>query len=472
MQKSKFIDRLALLSKTELREFEKFINTDYFNTNKKVVKLYRFAKKYHPEFESSKLERNYVIKKLFPEWGKDGYKRLSYVMSDANKLLDDFFIQQQLKSDQIQQQQLLLQAYKNRGGNWFFLNLAEQLKKEILKSEQQHAAHYQTLFNINHEEYIHISTARTDTGIKSLEEAMKSLDYFYANTKFRYAAEVSFRKYLTNEEIEVVLLKEFQESLKTDYWDGHLVLRIFAGFVNLIQTLDAIDYQDLKELIFNNFTSFDRANKLDILTFLLNFCIVQSNNGKIIYRREMFDIYVIGLENKVWLNQNVIAHQQFDNIVTIGCLLKEFDWTEQFILEYAPYLDEQLRENVKQLALAGLAFSKGNFEQTLSLINQIEFIDVNQNWRAKSLQIRCYYELEDYSLMLHDFCLSFAQYCRRNKSMGTQIKEMNLNLIHFINRLQKFKFEGKTSKEELKQDLLQIDKVQCRTWVLEKIKAL
>jgi len=175
------------------------------------------------------------------------------------------------------------------------------------------------------------------------------------------------------------------------------------------------------------------------------------------------------LNQEIWITEGVIDHPVFNNIVTIACNLKKFEWTDAFIKKYSKDLREDVRESVKIMALCQLEFSMNNFEKTLELLRDAEFVDVYYNLNAKALQLRSYYELDGYEVLFYDACNAFAQYCRRNKIIGSQQRELCLSFISFIKRLHQAKYQRTEGKRELLEKLEKTRTVYP-AWLKEKIE--
>jgi len=256
MLKSKLIDRLRLLKREELRDFSKFLDSPYYNNNEKVVRLYDYLKIYHPAFESSELERDYVARQVFPEWKANTYKKLSHVMSNLSQLLERFFAVQEREKDKLEHYQALLKTYKKRGGDWFFNHTAEELEKHLAQLSERNTNYYYHQYLLNHERYTHIANVRIRTGIESLEETINNLDLFYFGIKFRYSSEVRFRELYLSEKSDLVLLDEMLEAVQRPVFSSAPFVQIFAMIVRLYQTHDRTVYDKLKTLIFDNFHQF------------------------------------------------------------------------------------------------------------------------------------------------------------------------------------------------------------------------
>ncbi len=468
MQKSKLIDRLRLLERDELKELSKFVESPAFNKDEKVVKLFGYLKKYHPVFDTKKLDREYISAKLFPEWKGDAYRKLSYIMSNLSQIIDDFFIWREIQKDTSERYHFLLKAYKSRKGDWFFENTAEELQKHLEKTLERGTDYYFHQYRLNHEVYTHTATERVQTGIDSLGNTINNLDLFYFGAKFRYSSEVRLRELYLAEKSELVLLDEMLNSLEHPTLADNYFIQIFATIIKLYQTREKTVYEKLKDLIQRNNAQTSLVERMDMVAFTNNFCILEYNKGHTDYLSEIFGWYEYGLEHRIWMSKHM-DHQVFSNIVVCACDLKKFEWADTFIREYSKYLREEVRESTKIMAFCRLEFSMKNFDKTLELLRDVEFVNTQYDLRARAYQLKCYFELDGYEVLFYDSCNAFAQYCRRNKVVGEQSKTVNLNFISFIKRLHQAKYQRKEGRQSLLKKLEETPILYSR-WFREKIE--
>lgn len=469
MHKSKLIDKLRLLSKDELRDFTRFIESPYFNTDKRMIPLFDYLKKYHPEFDSEKLDREYVAAKLFPEWKEKKYNKISHLMTTLSQLVSDFMTIKELENDRLEWQQLELKAYKRRQGDWFFDSTAKKLNKALEKRPERGIDYYSHRYRLNHEIYTHNATERVQIGIDSLNDAIHNLDLFYFCSKLRYSSEVRSRELLYSEKSELVLLNEMLEAVQLPLFENEVFINFFSLIVELYQTDRKTIYDKLKQLIFGDLEYFSTTEKLDIIHLAVNYCIVKYNQGENEYLPEIFDLYQYGLIQGVWMADGSIEHTVFDNIISIACKLERYKWAEAFIRQYAQFLRKEVRRDIETMALCRVEFSMSNFEKTLELLRDINFVDVMRNISAKVLQLQCYYELENYEEVFYDSCNAFTQYCRRKKVIGMDTKERYLGFIKFLKRLHQAKHYGKEKQEVLIQHL-EKHPIAFKAWLEKKIR--
>lgn len=387
-------------------------------------------------------------------------------MTHLSQLVSDFMTVRELENDRLEWQQLELKAYKRRHGDWFFDSTAKKLNKALEKGVERGTDYYFHRYRLNHEIYTHNATERVETGIESLHNTIHNLDLFYFCNKLRYSSEVRSREFSFSQKSEGVLLDEILKAVQLPVFEKEILIQIFSRIVVLYSEKQA--YASLKDLIFSSLHHFNNAEKLDVINFINNYCIQSYNQGESEYLTEIFDIHAYGLKQGIWMSDGVIEHTVFDNIVAIACNLERYEWTKSFIDQYAEYLREEVRANVSMMALCRLEFSKGDFEKTLELLRDTDFVDVNHNIRAKVFQLRCYYELESYEEAFYDACNAFTQYCRRNKVMSKLAKERHLRFISFLKRLRQAKYYGKENKVTLLQNLNK-QSIVSKDWLEKKI---
>jgi len=471
MHKSELIYRLRLLSKEELNDFARFIASPYYNQSKKAIKLFDYLVKYHPVFEEDKVERVSVGCKLFPEWKKEMkkmYARISHVISNLSRLVDDYIVLKEKEEDKFGHYQYQLKAYKRRKGDRFFNDTVKKFRKNLEQTKERDTDYYFHQYRLNHEIYTHVATERITTEIDSLKNAINNLDLFYFGTKLRYSSEVRLRELNFSEKSELILIDEILREVEVNpIFENKPFILIFSSIVRLYETKKKHIYDSLKAMIYEFLSQFSAVEKLDIVTMANNFCIMEYNQGKYEYLIEIFDLYKYGLEHGIWIVDGQMDHSVFGNIVTAACRLEKFEWARKFIDKYVIFLHDDVKENVRIMALCRLEFSMNNFEETLQMLRKTKFTDVQYNVNARLFEIRCCYELDHISF--HHTCDAFDQYCRRNQIINNETRKQYLNFGKFVQKLYKTRHDSKKNKQDLLVELEETP-ITLRDWLKEKIQ--
>ena len=113
MKQPKTIELLRSLTVWELKSFEKYVASPFFNLNENVVLLFKALIKQYPGFDNGPINEVHLHKELF---GKKpfSHQRLRYVMTDLTFLLEDFIAYNVYFEKPFYQRKFLLQGLKEK----------------------------------------------------------------------------------------------------------------------------------------------------------------------------------------------------------------------------------------------------------------------------------------------------------------------------------------------------------------------
>jgi hypothetical protein len=177
------------------------------------------------------------------------------------------------------------------------------------------------------------------------------------------------------------------------------------------------------------------------------------------------------LTKDIILQNNQLSPTTYRNIVPIALRVSEFTWAENFIHDYAPYVDEKYRNNAVEFSLARLEFYRRNFDKVLRHLHRVTYDDVWYNLNVKSIMILAYYELDEYDA-LESLLQSFRMYIKREKSLSEDRKNHYLNLIRFTGILMKLSGRDQDKLKKLKEEATAAKGVVSKPWLMEKIDEL
>ena len=118
--------------------------------------------------------------------------------------------------------------------------------------------------------------------------------------------------------------------------------------------------------------------------------------------------------------------------------------------------------------LANLYFYKNEYDQVITLLQEVEYDDPSYNLNSKAMLIATYYELDEIEPLL-SLLSSFSTYLRRSNEITASRKEHYLNLIRFVRALTRL--DGKPPEEalKLKKEVESTDGVVSKQWLLQKL---
>jgi len=166
------------------------------------------------------------------------------------------------------------------------------------------------------------------------------------------------------------------------------------------------------------------------------------------------------------LENGLLPQYTFINILNLGLLLGEHDWSRAFLEWGRELLPPAERDNTYRYGLAGYHFRHSEYEAVLSLLRAVDFSDVFVQLDARKMLLRSYFELGEWSA-LASLLDSFEAFLRRQKALGYH-RESYLNLVKFTQKLMQLTGKRAASRKRLAARIEATGAVAERGWLLEK----
>ncbi|MBP6810274.1 MAG: hypothetical protein KA138_02060 [Saprospiraceae bacterium] len=210
----------------------------------------------------------------------------------------------------------------------------------------------------------------------------------------------------------------------------------------------------------------DEQRNLHLLA--LNFCIRKINQSVPDYFREALDLYKSALNAELLLENGQLSHFAYSNIAAIAIKVGDTEWVEQFIHQYAPFLEKKHREAASHLNLARLEYSRQNMGAALQHLQQADYKDLINNLIAKTLQLKIYYETGEYDA-LDAHLQSMQTFIRRQRVIGYH-KTNYQNIVRFGRRLLQLNPNSREDRQAMRQQIASEPVLTEREWFLEMLK--
>lgn len=204
----------------------------------------------------------------------------------------------------------------------------------------------------------------------------------------------------------------------------------------------------------------------DLYILAINFCTRRYNEGDQSYLRDQFDLYKIGFDKNYFLSDGVLSRFTYLNAATNGLVLREFEWVEDLIVHHRRHLDPAYRESLFSFNMARLKYQRGQLGEALQLLQRAEYKETMLALAAKTIQLKIYYETEEYDL-LESHLQAIAAFIRRKKVMGYH-RENYLNLLLFVRKLMEINPFSEKDKKAFRLALEQAKPLAEKEWLLAK----
>ncbi len=463
MENSKLISLLKTFSPKELREFNDFLASPFFNKNEELLVLYAYLRKLAPAFPLNKLQREVVYQKAFPQNQYEA-KHLNYLMSFLLKSAEEFLGIQNYRQKSHLTDYHILECMISRNLDKHYSQIYNKSMKRLEENPYRDTDfHYQQFLmrDIANQYFLTKTVRKSD---HHLQDASDYFDQYYLVRKLRYTCEMLDREQIISTQFEHRLSKEILLFLEENPMDHIPAIAIYHCIYMSMTSADHHQhYLILKKLIHQHSDSFPLEELRYIIQLALNFCIRKIRHQEDIYVEEALQLYIKGIERKVLIIDDTLSHWTFKNVIKLGLRSGQFDWTEEFIYQHIDLLKPQYRQNALYYNLADLSYYKKDYELAQEQLSKVEFNEVMYALHGKVMLLKIYFENEEEEPLLA-LIASFKLFLRRNKVISENVREAYLNFVTALAQLTK---RDKVKTQEIKKFITDTKVLTDRNWLLE-----
>lgn len=469
MYKSKLIKIYTSFNRKEKALFRKWVHSPIHNQHKDVVLLFEFIFSKRGHFTALSLSKEKAHQFIYTSTYND--LRLRHLMSLGVDILENFVRFSIQESDNFLQQKSLIQFYKDR-------NLGKFSQKQIQKAKSVQEAQIIKDGTYYHNQY-ELETAIFEQAGEDERVRTTNLQAIFDAYSTAFVIEIlrhactalTYQNLNKKNQFEIPFLQAVLEQIERGVYQEVISVQFYYySYKSLTEPNQASHYQQLKKLLFEHYQALASSEIKNIHVIALNFCIKQLNNGEEKYVQEVFDLFKYGLEYDILIKNHVLSRFTYKNIITAALRLKEVRWTSQFMEQYTPYLNTKYQKNYHHFASAKLLYTKGNYDETMHLLHQVEYDDLFLNLDAKMILLKIYYE-QGSSDALEALLNSFYIYLQRKEVMGYHQSNYK-NIIKFTRKLLYLTAYDKDSLKKLQSQIEQASPLTEKHWLLEQIHQL
>ncbi|PHN02613.1 hypothetical protein [Flavilitoribacter nigricans] len=475
MQDSKIIGLLKNLEPKEFRLLHKYLRSPFFNYSPSLVALYEYIRKYYPDFDHPAVDRRKAFSRLFPEETYND-KKMRNLLHEFFGHLENFLVQLHVRDEPLTRKKLLVESLEKRGSYETFAGKNRELIREISDRPYRDVNTYWELLNLEEQYYFHPATDKVKNGEESLVAILENMDHYFMANKLRLANEVQARRKVVRQKIPMQFVDEVLKVSGADR-GANSVIHFHALLYHLNETEAEEQFYALKKMFLESMEALGFNDRQVILFQLLNYAIRNGNQGKTDLLREAFDLYWFGLQHKLLFENGKLTDSSYTNIVFLGGKFGLLDKVERFIKEHSQDLDEKVRSDAENLAMANLLFLKKAYTRIDDLIGNARFDSIFYQLRAKLILLRALYESfvtdDSFFDLLQARIDAFDKFLRRNTQLSGIQRESYLAFIRQLKAVVKVNMmpSNQAEREDLKNKILQIELIPNKEWLLEKLNA-
>ena len=453
------------LSHSELKKFQEFIESPYFNKREDVQLLFQYLVRNPDHFDE-----NILFKAVFPK--RDFLKKDWHLLcSRLFKLGEKFLILEELNEEEMEQKVLLTKAFRKRKQPLLFNTTLNNSEKQLNKQTYRDADFWQHQFTFAYAYYDFVASHnRKDK--TNLQKVNDSLDYYFITNKLKMACLAHARQTINQETYKIHLLGETLDFLEQhpEISEVPSVQIYYWSYKAITDSGNEYWFTKLRESIKLHLYLFQRTEQRDILLFATNYCIRHLNEGKAAFIREAFELYRLSLTNGFLIEDGAIAESTFVNIVSLAARLKEYDWARSFIEEQRAFLKPVFQDPIYHFCIGRLLYETNQYDESMRHLAQVSTKASFLLLGTKILQLKIYYEQEEFEAL--DYVLeSLRIYLQRRKNLGYR-KRGYEQLIYFFRKLIELPYQSKAKRVEFIQELSDSEGFFEKEWMLIQVKTV
>lgn len=477
MVNNKLLTLLETLSKYELNRLRKYLVSPFFNDNQRIVMLYDLLDKRLRDAKGSISTKEDWLEFVHLAWNKifenKDYDDVKFrrLCSDLTKLSQDFIGYKEYELQPLTQYNHILTSLNERGLNKHFVAVERLARKVDKKAKYRNAGSYLENFRLEYERHNYLERNAARHSFKGNHDVADFfLDCYYWSNKLKMYSESLNNRSILNIDININLINELLESVKDTPLIEVPAIAIYYHIIMAFQAEDTeVHFHQLIALIDEHGLQFPQTELRSIYIFAQNYCIRKINTGQLEYYEQLFNIYKALLEQEIIFIKKQLSPSNYKNIVTVGLFVKEYDWVEEFIHQYAPRLPKNYRDSSLTYNLANLYFNKEEYDKVIVMLRQMEYKDAFDGLSSRWLLLKTYYELTETDAFdaLTD---SFSIFIRRNKSLSDRNKQKYLNAVRFISKIMRIAYSNQKAHDALHQQLTDARIIIDKRWLLKKLE--
>ena len=265
MKKTKLLQLLQILSVEDLRQIQKILKSPYFTSNSNLLTLFKLLRSHHPDFESHRLQKEIVFKKIFPSLPYSDIK-LRNLFSEFTQLIENFLIDKEVQANTTQKSKLLLSAlYKRKAVNLFEKEL-QKTRKQLLVMPYRDVIFYQDMYELDCLQLEVMESKNLKLRGEVLQGSSMRLSNFYRLSESRIQADLKSLEgfyaidFITNKDKEL---------------EQNIVIQIYQLLTDLYKHQRDDCFNKIQSLVFDNLTVLRKEMQIEFFMHLINFGIRQ-----------------------------------------------------------------------------------------------------------------------------------------------------------------------------------------------------
>jgi hypothetical protein len=436
MNNLQIFEILKSFTNKEFSDFGRFVKSPYFNNRSEVIRFYEAIKKYYPGFNSKYLIEKKIFEKVYPNKKFSG-TLMRKVISLINNLAMDFIAVSGFRENKLEFNVKLYYDLYERNLNKAFEKKTKSIEK-LLQESRHTPEYYHLKFKYTSKLNGYLSNhVEVPDYQKELEDFIVEFLVIVLHLYHRMC--IVSNIYNTN--FELKFFNDVISFINSHNYTNVTLVSLYYNLVMLVKTQDEKYFYNLIELGDKFRKKLTDTYQYNLYITLIDFCLNRIYKGDIQFRYHYFNLSKKYFENNTIPKEiGCISSILFTSIIRNSAYLKEFEWIDEFKNKYLQLIERDKLDEALNYSNASIEFEKGNFDNSLKLINKVNPDKLTMKINARNLQIMVYFELGYIDLLVSQID-SYKHYFKRNSEIGETLKQRNIPFIKSVSDLVKVRHD-------------------------------
>ncbi len=478
MTKSTLVEILGAFNETEQRRLIDFLRSPWCTAgwqSPEPVELVSHIFESLNQRRPANLRKEIIYGHIFP--GRPFvFNKLEKLFSSTLKLVRQFIHYESFTQQCLPEQEYLLQAefFRKKGAYDECEQIYEKLAKWQQNKQNWGAREYTLNWQIEHGKHNYKSEVYQKKDDQNLLSTLEALEELYLSERLFYTCLLLNINQVTpvlSPDAVSTLVSQSAHPQNTRFFasaTGSLFRKAVIiltsedqaedDFELFCRHLDKYQHQ-LPDFLYSHFES-----------FAINRCVRHFSNPG--YQAILFRLLKQRVEEGRSFVDGKISASEFQNVVKIGLMQKEFDWVWQFMQANRHNIyGSQHPEEYFRFNIANYWFYTGHFDKALDVLLTSDYEELQYKYSAKLMEIKILYELE--SDILPSKIDAAKIFFYREKYIPKDKKEMYCRYADFMRRLIRPQTAVNPDRiRKLLQELEDNPQIAEFFWVKEKLEEM
>jgi hypothetical protein len=482
MEKSLLWQTFTALTPLECKHLGQWMRSEFINRREPPLFLYDYLFQCLQQKQAPSGENAMTF--LFDEKGQLPFKRKAIAEKDISQAkeqafrlvsselleqIEQFLAFKEFFADPVAVALKISATYRKRGLDKHFAQSTAFAARHLDRQPFRHAEYHNQKEALEHEQYQFLSAGRRTVSL-NIQTLTDQTDLAFMSKKLRQACIARSHQNVYKTEYQFGLLQSVLDYIYSTpaVLQNPSIALYFFGY-HFLSGIDAnVHFQSFKTRLLSDAKELPPEEQSNLHLMAINYCIKRINVRDMPYFREAFDLYRSALDGDLLLENGVLSHFAFNNIVAIALRIAEMTWAEQFIHQFHEKIEKKHRNAAYHLNLARVAYERKQHDIALVHLQDADYKDLINNLIAKTLLLKIYYETDALDA-LDAHLQSMQTFIRRQRIIGYH-KTNYMNIIRFTKKLVAILPSNRQERALLIQQISEEQHLTEREWLLAQLK--